>query len=301
MERTAARVEECRRVGSRLVLKGQAEVCVLYRGENQELAAYRTALPFSQLLDGVELPEGAETEARIQWASSEIRVLRTENGPAFGITVTVCAALLVRRKQQVSYIEDLYSLHHAAQVRRQETPLPVAWQRDIPSQEAVQQLEFGQGRPFAYLTAAECSGVSTVQEGGGPALRCTVRLRVLYLDESGTPVCAERSAEVTAPAAWEPQTVRAACGLPQMQITGSTCRFMRTIPKKFTSNWCCASSVFVNSTAPEMPKPALLMSTSMWSSCFKISCTAAASVSSFVTSAMMCFMPGAPSARLDSS
>ena len=149
MERTAARVEECRRVGSRLVLKGQAEVCVLYRGENQELAAYRTALPFSQLLDGVELPEGAETEARIQWASSEIRVLRTENGPAFGITVTICAALLVRRKQQVSYIEDLYSLHHAAQVRRQETPLPVAWQRDIPSQEAVQQLVFGQGRPFA--------------------------------------------------------------------------------------------------------------------------------------------------------
>ena len=215
-------MEECRRVGSRLVLKGQAEVCVLYRGENQELAAYRTALPFSQLLDGVELPEGAETEARIQWASSEIRVLRTENGPAFGITVTVCAVLLVRRKQQVSYIEDLYSLHHAAQVRRQETPLPVAWQRDTPSQEAVQQLEFGQGRPFAYLTAAECSGVSTVQEGGGPALRCTVRLRVLYLDESGTPVCAERSAEVTAPAAWEPQTVRAACGLPQMQITGST-------------------------------------------------------------------------------
>ena len=105
MERTAARVEECRRVGSRLVLKGQAEVCVLYRGENQELAAYRTALPFSQLLDGVELPEGAETEARIQWASSEIRVLRTENGPAFGITVTVCAVLLVRRKQQVSYID----------------------------------------------------------------------------------------------------------------------------------------------------------------------------------------------------
>lgn len=155
-------------MGSRLVLKGQAEVCVLYRGENQELAAYRTALPFSQLLDGVELPEGAETEARIQWASSEIRVLRTENGPAFGITVTVCAVLLVRRKQQVSYIEDLYSLHHAAQVRRQETPLPVAWQRDTPSQEAVQQLEFGQGRPFAYLTAAECSGVSTVQEGGRP-------------------------------------------------------------------------------------------------------------------------------------
>lgn len=262
MERTAARVEECRRVGSRLVLKGQAEVCVLYRGENQELAAYRTALPFSQLLDGVELPEGAETEACIQWASSEIRVLRTENGPAFGITVTICAALLVRRKQQVSYIEDLYSLHHAAQVRRQETPLPVAWQRDSPSQEAVQQLEFGQGRPFAYLTAAECSGVSTVQEGGGPALRCTVRLRVLYLDESGTPVCAERSAEVTAPAAWEPQTVRAACGLPQMQITGSTCRL--SVPVRFEARRCLRRPVAAVTAVelqdpPEGPQPSLIL------------------------------------------
>ena len=262
MERTAARVEECRRVGSRLVLKGQAEVCVLYRGDNQELAAYRTALPFSQLLDGLDLPEGAETEARIQWASSEIRVLRTENGPAFGITVTVCAALLVRRKQQVSYIEDLYSLHHAAQVRRQETPLPVAWQRDIPSQEAVQQLEFGQGRPFAYLTAAECSGVSTVQEGGGPALRCTVRLRVLYLDESGTPVCAERSAEVTAPAAWEPQTVRAACGLPQMQITGSTCRL--SVPVRFEARRCLRRPVAAVTAVelqdpPEGPQPSLIL------------------------------------------
>lgn len=189
-------------------------------------------------------------------------MLRTENGPAFGITVTVCAVLLVRRKQQVSYIEDLYSLHHAAQVRRQETPLPVAWQRDIPSQEAVQQLEFGQGRPFAYLTAAECSGVSTVQEGGGPALRCTVRLRVLYLDESGTPVCAERSAEVTAPATWEPQTVRAACGLPQMQITGSTCRL--SVPVRFEA-WRCLRRPVAAVTAvelqdpPEGPQPSLIL------------------------------------------
>lgn len=162
---------------------------MLYRGENQELAAYRTALPFSQLLDGWSCRRGPK---RRPHPVGQQRDPGAADGkrPAFGITVTICAALLVRRKQQVSYIEDLYSLHHAAQVRRQETPLPVAWQRDIPSQEAVQQLEFGQGRPFAYLTAAECSGVSTVQEGGGPALRCTVRLRVLYLDESGTPVCA---------------------------------------------------------------------------------------------------------------
>lgn len=114
------------------MVKGQAEVCVLYRGDNQELAAYRTALPFSQLLDGLDLPEDADVEARIPWVHSEARVLRTENGPAFGITVTVCAALFVRRRQQISCIEDLYSLRQVARVQRQETDLPVSWPAGDP-------------------------------------------------------------------------------------------------------------------------------------------------------------------------
>lgn len=103
-------------------------MCVLYRGDNQELAAYRTALPFSQLLDGLDLPEDADVEARIPWVHSEARVLRTENGPAFGITVTVCAALFVRRRQQISCIEDLYSLRQVpgCSGRRQTCRCPAA-------------------------------------------------------------------------------------------------------------------------------------------------------------------------------
>ena len=189
-------------------------------------------------------------------------MLRTENGPAFGITVTVCAALFVRRRQQISCIEDLYSLRQVARVQRQETDLPVSWRRETPTQEAVQQLEFGQGRPFAYLTAADCGGVSVVQEGGSPALRCTVRLRVLYLDESGTPVCAERSVEVTAPVSWEPQTVRAACGLPQLQFTGSACRL--AVPVTFEACQCrrrpvpAVSAVELQDPPPE-PQPSLIL------------------------------------------
>mgnify|MGYP001521810279 FL=1 len=158
--------------------------------------------------------------------------------------------------------QDLYSLRQVARVQRQETDLPVSWRRETPTQEAVQQLEFGQGRPFAYLTAADCGGVSVVQEGGSPALRCTVRLRVLYLDESGTPVCAERSVEVTAPVSWEPQTVRAACGLPQLQFTGSACRL--AVPVTFEACQCrrrpvpAVSAVELQDPPPE-PQPSLIL------------------------------------------
>ena len=44
---------------------------------------------------------------------------------------------------------------------------------------------------------------------------------------------------------------------------GITALFIRTMPKKFTSSSRWASAVSVNSTAPEMPKPALFISTSM--------------------------------------
>ena len=41
-------------------------------------------------------------------------------------------------------------------------------------------------------------------------------------------------------------------------MMGTTCRFMFTMPKKFTSNRDLASSVEVNSTAPEIPKPGVV-------------------------------------------
>ena len=160
MEQAAARVEECRRVGSRLVVKGQAEVCILYRGDNQELAAYRTALPFSQLLDGLDLPEDADVEARIPWVHSEARVLRTENGPAFGITVTVCAALFVRRRQQISCIEDLYSLRQVARVQRQETDSPAGV------------LAAGDPHPGGSAAAGVRPGPALCVSDGGRLRRC---------------------------------------------------------------------------------------------------------------------------------
>lgn len=50
---------------------------------------------------------------------------------------------------------------------------------------------------------------------------------------------------------------------PASRMMGTTCRFMFTMPKKFTSNRDLASSVEVNSTAPEIPKPALFTRMSM--------------------------------------
>ena len=73
------------------------------------------------------------------------------------------------------------------------------------------------------------------------------------------------------------------------------------MPKKFTSSRRWASAVSVNSTAPEMPKPALFTSTSMRPARSMISATAARTWSSSVMSQRMWCRPSTPCARRDSS
>ena len=96
-------------------------------------------------------------------------------------------------------MEDLYSTRADTAIRRE--PVRIAFERPLPpvEQETVQKLEFGRGQPLVYLTELECSPVSQAPEGDHNTLRTTVRMKLVYQDESGSPVSAERTAEVSAP------------------------------------------------------------------------------------------------------
>ncbi len=262
LERAVPWISSCQQIGSRLVVKGQMECSVLYRGAGQELGVAQAVLPFSQLVDGLELPEGAQVSCQVQTADSEARLVRTEDGADIALALSLRLTLYISQRRQTTYIEDMYSVSQLAQTQREELLVPVAWRWERPVQEAAQQLSFGQGRAFAYLTAADCGGIEVLRDGGAAALRTELRLRVLYLDEAGTPVCAERSAEVSAPLQWEPQRTRADCGLPQLQFTGSECRL--TAPVRFEAqSWqhrsIAAVSAVELSQPPQEEQPSLVL------------------------------------------
>lgn len=251
LERVQSRITGCQQVGSRLVVKGEADCSVLYRTAEQPMAAQRVTVPFSQLMEGLELPEGAQLSCDIASGYSEARLLRTEDGPVIGIAMTLQLLLEATRRQQLSCVDDLYSLHSLTRVRRQELTLPVEWQQETALQEAVQQLEFGPNRPFAFVTAADCTA-TTALEGGGATLRAELRLRVLYPDESGTPVCTERSAEAEVPLSWQPQSLRVSCGQPRLQFTGATCRL--SLPLRFQArSWQRRSCAAISAVELEEP------------------------------------------------
>lgn len=211
-DRLQLRVTDWQNVGTKLLVKGEARLSVLYRGEQQGLCVHEAVLPFSQILDGIE-SAGDDGECAIEprVTEAQTRVLRTEGACGFGVSAQIVLFVRQWRQECVQLVEDLYSTRAEAVIRRE--PVRIALERPLPpvQQEAVQKLDFGRGQPLVYLTELECSPVTQAPEGDHNTLRTTVRMKLLYQDESGSPVSAERTAEVSAPVSAAPDAVYARC------------------------------------------------------------------------------------------
>ena len=102
------------------------------------------------------------------------------------------------------------------------------------------------------VTAADCGAVTTGQEGDHTTLRTPLRLRLLYLDESGAPVTAERTDEAAAPVPGDVTTARAACLSPSLRPSGTGLEL--TAPVELTverSRRCTWDAI----TAAELTEP----------------------------------------------
>ncbi|MBO4854578.1 MAG: DUF3794 domain-containing protein [Oscillospiraceae bacterium] len=196
MDRTFLRVTACQHFGSKLVVKGEAVLSILYRAEGQRLCSREVTLPFSQIMEGEELPEETELSCTARILDREVHQVRTENGNGFGVTMRIGVVICAFEQREVEYVSDLYSTRCSLDAVRQPVTFVTAQLPDETRCNVSQHLE--DAGSFVYLTAAEAAVPEVATEGGSSTARTSVRLRVLYIDESGAPVTAERTCEISA-------------------------------------------------------------------------------------------------------
>lgn len=222
-DRISLAVTECQHFGNKLVVKGEAALSILYRSEHQNLCTYEAVLPFSQILDGIEAGEEAAFHVEARAMEGETRLLRTDSGCGFGVVQKIALWIFAYEKKPVSYVADLYSTRYPCHVQQKTVQFAADCVCTPERQEAVQRLEFGQSRPFAYLTDAACDQVDMAAGENGTQLHTRVRMRVLYLDETGAPMSTERSGEVSGVTREAPDSVQAVCLPAAMQVSGGVC------------------------------------------------------------------------------
>ena len=218
------RLTSCRTVGNKLVVKGEAALSALYRGQDQQLHTYDTELPLSQILDGGGLPEDGEYAVRLCLTGGEARVLRSDNGGGLSVTVELRLLLCAYRTERCTCVEDLYSIRQPVRLEQETVTLPAAHPDRILREETVEHLDFGGNKTFFFITDTDCANAAVTTEAGQTALRTTVRTRLLYLDENDSPAVTERASEVVLPVKVTVQGL--CCGLsggPGVQLGAGGC------------------------------------------------------------------------------
>ena len=230
-DKIALAVTECQHFGNKLVVKGEATLSVLYRSEQQNLNSYRAVLPFSQIIDGIEASENATFHVQAYAMDGETRLMRSDSGSGFGVVQKIALLVCVYEKHVINYIADLYSTRYPCVVQRQ--PLHFDMERvcRAEKQNVKQRLEFGQNRPFVYVTDATCDQADMTAGENGTQLHSRLRMKLLYLDETGAPVSTERSVEVNGVTTEMPDHVQAVCHPCSMRVDGGVCEV--NVPVEF--------------------------------------------------------------------
>ncbi len=193
--RVSPRVLECKLSGTKVVIKGEMRVFALWRGEEGGCFSASGNLPFAQMMDAPEGLEETALEGSAAVKEHTAALTLGAGGQSLEVQVTAELSLKVKTACRGEYLADLYGIRCAAQP---ETEVFTLAQRD----ECLARREELRAAPETALRAesiigcdAVCGGVKTVKEGNSYVLRAPLTLKVLYLDETGTPALAQSHGE----------------------------------------------------------------------------------------------------------
>ena len=195
--RVRLRLTEAKSLGAKVVIKGVACLTLLYSGAEGGLAAYSEELPFSQILDGAEEGDAA-VSASLSLSDCEIRV--ADEGRTVNVKLFLSAFLALRQQTSVLCITDLYSTAYDLDAKFETLELPGEPTLTSVNQSVREQIDTGTEVRSVLCADVSFCGAALRRTADGAALHASATVSVLYLDESGVPLGAERRVEVTAAA-----------------------------------------------------------------------------------------------------
>lgn len=190
-------VTETRIIGDKLICKGVFALSLLYLTEENQCASQVAELPFSQILDVEDVPEDAPVSMRVTLTGSEIQLDGADpDGREIAVTLYLDALAMVRREMELDLLRDFYST--AFETRYDAAPLTLteSWERQTYRQNMREVLETGMAADEILSLRVLCGPVAVSTEDGHTVLRAPALIRVLYADEGGVTLVAERRTEI---------------------------------------------------------------------------------------------------------
>ena len=197
--RVTASVTEAKTVGSKLVVRGLFRLTLLYKTPSGHYATSSGELAFSQIAEIDGAGEGCVPSVQLQLTGSDIQIAPDSGGDGRKLEVTLYLHMMafLRQERELTLLSDLYSTAYDLTYEAQPLTLTERCATLTRRQSVREVLEIGVVADSVLLAWAGCGAVSVSREGEGVTLRTRAAIRVLYLDEGGAALLAERSVEVS--------------------------------------------------------------------------------------------------------
>ena len=197
----AVKPTELKIVGRKLVVKGVVLAEILYRSQADELCTLSQEYAFSQILETRADEDQGEARAAFELVDCAFQVGGEQRGDD-EYTVTMRLELRtvaeVYERRTMRCLADLYSLSGAVKLETQALTLPEdlsAYTRKYNVRETV---ETGVAVKQVICGQVRCGSVSLTRDGGAVTAQAPAILRVLYCDEGGSLLSAEREVILSA-------------------------------------------------------------------------------------------------------
>jgi len=193
--RICSTVTETKAVGSKLIFKGVFTVSVLYRSVEGAYGSITGELPFSQIMEA-ENCEGAMPTLQLSLTGSDLQISGDDpEGRQIDVTLYLHAVALLRREQELTLLNDLYSTTY--ETHYEASPLTLTAFHDAMTRRQMvrEVLEIGVAAETILSLSVSCGAVSVSREGENMTLRTGAVIRALYLDENGAALQAERTVD----------------------------------------------------------------------------------------------------------
>lgn len=198
--RCTLRLTDQRLLGGKLAIKGLAQLEILYLDASGECARVSGELPFSQIIDAVEDSGGRLTARTVLRLTGLEAKIGSESEPddarTISLRLSISAFAVLSERRSVCCVADLYSTRCELSAKSETVELAGEGEyltRELPVRE---RLETG-AKVRSVLSAEAGFQDATISGSGDDAeVRATACVRVLYLDENGTPLLSERRVEL---------------------------------------------------------------------------------------------------------
>lgn len=190
-----ARLTECRCVGGKLIVKGVLSAELLYLNESETAESFCAQLPFSQVLDGCEGDVDADVSVHLVDCGAQ---LSGEDGRTVLVNATLHAIAALRSAKSVPCVADLYGIGCELGVQSESAALSLPPQRELRSVPVRELIETGSEVRTVLSCLVNFSPVSVQREEG--RLRASAAVKLLYMDEDGALLTAQRRIELAAQA-----------------------------------------------------------------------------------------------------